>query len=162
MTHSGSGMLLLLYAVFCIFCIWLTMGSMAACLPGLAPQRILGAMSRCLVPEAVSVLHGTGFQFQLNSKFTICPNSHMDEVFVWEANDFGSPLYWIILNSYLSPFISSSFCITSAVNYSLRIPLTYFFLLIATVSFRRRSSSNWKIRSDKFSFPSSTFSDPIT
>lgn len=65
---------------------------MAACLSGLRPQGSPGSGSSCLTPEALSWLHGTGPQFQLNSKFTMCPNSHRDKVSsVWEANDFWLP-----------------------------------------------------------------------
>lgn len=140
------------------------MGSTPACLPGLWSQRNLGTRSSCLMPEAIFWLCGTGFQFQLNWKFTICPNSRRDGVFsVWKANDFGSPLYWTILNSYLPHFTSGLSCMRPAINYSLGIPfLTYFFFSIAMVYFRQRSSSNLKTWSDKYFFHSSAFSNPTT
>lgn len=132
---------------------------LAASLPG---QRPLGVGSSCLRPEAMTWLHGTGSWIQLNSKFTICPNSHGDEIFpVLEANGFTSPfidMYWIF------PFHFKPLLYDPSQKLFPRncLYLTYFFILIAMVSFRRRSSSNLKTWPDRFSFPSSRFSNSTT
>lgn len=62
------------------------------------------------------------------------------------------------------PFIWSPSCIIPAINYSLEIALfrIFFHYDYYVVFFYQISSSDLKTLPDKFSFPSSTFSNPIT